>query len=67
MDPIDITYQLKKHSSSQADIARRLKVSRSAVCQVVCGVRSTPRIQKAIAGAIRRRVEDIWPDTAKNL
>ncbi len=67
MDPIDISYELRKHRSSQADIAKKLKVTRSAVCQVVYGVRSTPRIQRAIASVINRKVEDIWPDTVRSI
>lgn len=64
MDPIDINYQLRKHKSSQAEIARKLNVTRSAVNQVVYGTRRTRRIMNAIAKAVGMKVEKLWPDAA---
>lgn len=64
MDPIDINYLLRKNNSSQVAIARKLKVSRQMVSQVVHGVRPGHRVRKAIAKAVGRRVEDLWPDVA---
>lgn len=48
MVPRKITRLLQDKDSSQAEIARKLKVTDSAVSQVVHGKRGTPRIRRAI-------------------
>jgi lambda repressor-like predicted transcriptional regulator len=64
MDPIDINYQLKKKKSSQAAIAKKLKVNRSTVCDIIHGRQKSKRIMKAIAKVIGKEVKDIWPNAA---
>ncbi|GEM_PF-1257898 len=43
-------------------IATRIGVSKQAVYQVINGSRRTPSIRKAIAMAIGKPVEELWPD-----
>lgn len=64
MDPIDINYRIKKSNSSQADIARRLKIKRQTVNGVVHGKIVSRRIRKYIARVVGLRMRDIWPDAA---
>jgi transcriptional regulator with XRE-family HTH domain len=47
---------------SGAQIARTLKMDRSAVNKVVAGERKTLRIRKAVADAINTNINDLWPD-----
>ncbi|MDD3814400.1 MAG: hypothetical protein PHZ02_07115 [Desulfocapsaceae bacterium] len=50
---------------TQVEIANMLKVTPVAVHNVVSGKRKTPRIRKAIAMAIGKKVSEIWTDTPK--
>lgn len=65
MHPADITAALRKAGSSQAEIARRLKVSRTAVCSVVANrpANRSKRIARAISRQIGIPVDSIWPGT----
>ncbi len=47
----------------QVDIARRLRVSRSFVSEVVAGKKRTYRIRRAIARALGVTVAELWPDS----
>ncbi len=64
MDPIDINYWLLKNNSSQAKVAKKLKVSRNAVSLVVRGKSESARIKKTIAKIIGKKVVEIWPPAA---
>lgn len=64
MDHIDINYLLKKNGSSQAKIARKLGITRGAVCLVLKGKGESRRIKRAIAKIIGKKVSEIWPDAA---
>jgi lambda repressor-like predicted transcriptional regulator len=64
MDPIDIIYKLKKKKLSQADIARKLKVKRQVVNQVIHGRKQSATVKKAIAKILGKEVKDIWPNAA---
>jgi len=61
MDPFEITYQLRKNGTSQAEIARKLKITRTAVCMIVKGRGESKRVKKAIAKAIKMKISEIWP------
>lgn len=50
---------------SQVSIARKCKVPRSYVHQVLTGERTFPRIRQAIAEAVGKSVEQIWPPQEK--
>lgn len=50
----------------QVDICRKLKVTPAAVSRVVSGKKMT-KVREAIADALGKRVEDLWPDASANL
>ncbi len=64
MEPIYITYLLRKNGTSQAKIAKKLEVSKTAVSLVVAGRSTSARIKRAIAKALKMKVKEIWPDAA---
>jgi len=47
---------------TQSEIARSLGIKVASVNDVVSGKRKNPRIRSAIAEAIGKPVEKIWPD-----
>jgi len=51
---------------TQTQIARREKVSLSAVSQVVRGVMVSRRLRRAVAEALGVPVEEIWPPNKKD-
>lgn len=59
----DIKAALEKAGSSQADIARDLKVSKTTVFKVIRGRDSSRRVADAIAKKIGKPVSEIWPGT----
>ena len=44
----------------QADIARKLKVSKTAIHNVIKGISTSKRIKKAISDALGVNVNDLW-------
>ena len=46
---------------TQTQVARKLKVTVPAINSVIKGLRRNPRIRKAIADAVGRSVEQVWP------
>jgi len=62
MRPEEIKARLILRGITQAEIARRLKVSRGAISQVISGRERNQRIRKAIARALGLKVSDIWPE-----
>lgn len=46
----------------QADICRELNVKPSTVSLIVSGKKKSSRVRKAIAVALGKRVEDLWPE-----
>jgi transcriptional regulator with XRE-family HTH domain len=63
MTPIDLRILLLKAGVSQASIAKKLGVTLGFVNQIVYGRRSTKRVRMAIARAVGKRAEDLWPDS----
>jgi lambda repressor-like predicted transcriptional regulator len=61
MKPIQIKILMMRAGVSQADISRKLGVSRSFVNQVICGLRSTRRVRRAIASSVGKSVRKLWP------
>lgn len=61
LTPRQIRSELVLRGIKNADIARALGVTRSAVSNTIAGRRRKPRIRQAIALAISRSVENIWP------
>lgn len=50
--------------TSVSEIARRAGVTRQWVSLVVNGHKTSRRIRKAVASAVNKRVEDLWPDAS---
>lgn len=57
-----IKAELRARGMSLAAIARQLSVSRATVTCVCQGFRRSERVETAIATAIGKRPEDIWPE-----
>ncbi|MBN9477390.1 MAG: hypothetical protein ABS43_03675 [Bordetella sp. SCN 67-23] len=63
MNPYDIQAAIKKAGHSQASIARKLRVSRTAVTYVVRGDSNSKskRIAKTIAAITGKSLNELWP------
>ena len=61
MEPIDIRILLMRARKSQSQIARELGVTQGFVGQVILGLRHTQRVRSAIANAVGKPVEKLWP------
>ena len=64
-DPIEIKIDLIRANILQSQIARKLGVSKVIITNVIKGRRTSRRVKKAIAKAIGRRVEELWPADAE--
>lgn len=64
MTPNQIRAEMMLKNIRPVDIARRLNVTRSAVTNVIKGVKTSQRIRTAIAEAIGKDVDAIWPLSA---
>ncbi len=56
-----INAKLIRRGISQTEIAKRLKIDRSAVSNVIAGRRNTAYIRYAIADTLGLRYELVWP------
>ncbi len=65
MTPKEIKILLLRHDIKQAQIAKKLKVSRAAVSLVIKGTAESRRIKQAIAQALNMEVKDLWDDDEK--
>ncbi len=61
MNSIEIKILLYRKRKSIASIARELGVTDAAIHHVINGRRPSRRVRMAIAKAVGRRVEDLWP------
>ena len=64
MKPNEIRAALLLKDIRPVEIARKLNVGRSAVCNVITGYGKSRRIQEEIANMIGKTVEEIWPKWA---
>lgn len=62
MRPLDIKIDLMRNLTSQAAIGRKLGVSRAFVHQVIMRIRNTESVRQAIAKAIKKPYQEVWPD-----
>ena len=62
MTPLDIKIELMRAGISQADIARECRVSRSQVSRVIGNQCVSDHVRRAVATAIGKGVENIWPE-----
>ena len=65
MEPIEIIIHMKRARVSQSAIARKINVTPGFVNQVVWNVRRTGYVRRAIAKAVGKRVQELWPSYAK--
>lgn len=56
---------LKERRVTQTQIAGMLKVTPVSVNDVITGKRKTPRIRQAVALALGKSVNEIWPELAE--
>jgi transcriptional regulator with XRE-family HTH domain len=63
MDHIEIKILLLRAGVSQSAIARKLHVTVGFVNQIITGRRHTKRVRMAIAEAVGKQVEDLWPES----
>lgn len=66
MNPIEIKILMIRAGITQADIGRKLGLSRAFINQVVLGHRPTKQVKQAIAEAVGKPVEDLWPEESPN-
>ncbi len=66
MDRATRKYLLDKNGITQAEIARKLKIKPSTVCNVVKGTAESARVKQAIAKALDMAIETLWPDSNDN-
>jgi len=63
MKSIEIRVLLLRAGKTQGQIAKELGITRAFVNQVVLGVRHTSYIREAIAKAVGKPVEKLWPNS----
>jgi transcriptional regulator with XRE-family HTH domain len=61
MSPVEIKILLLRAGITQTSIAKKLGVTLGFVNQIVNGQRHTKRVRMAIARAVGKRIEDLWP------
>lgn len=61
MDPLEITYRLRRLGKSQAQIARDLGISSGVVSNVIHDRITAHSVASHIADLLGYRVEDLWP------
>lgn len=62
MNPLEIKAELIKRGIKQIEIAKKLKVTPTAVSQVIYGIRNYPIIREEIAKILNKKIEELWED-----
>lgn len=65
MEPTEIKILLLRKQITQAEIARRLDIKPSTVCNVIKGTATSARVKRAIAKVLELKIEDLWPKNHK--
>lgn len=60
MNPREIKAALMLKGVTQASIAKKLGITPSLISMVIQGREKTPRVRRAIAEEIGKKVEEIW-------
>jgi len=66
MTPIEIKIELLKAGVRQNQIAKKFGFTTSLVNQVVQGIRPARHVREAIAEAIGKPIEELWPEENPN-
>ena len=64
MTPVEIKVELLRKGKTLAEIASGLDLTPGHVSQVVWGKRRSPVVEEAVAKAIGRPVQKVFPDVA---
>jgi len=65
MTPTERKVLLLRAGITQTDIARELGITKNSINQEIHDRRTSKRIRKAIARAVDRPVEELWPQAKK--
>lgn len=66
MNPTEIKILLLRAGITQTSISQNLGVTLGFVNQIITGRRHTRRVREAIAKAVGRRVDELWPPEPQN-
>lgn len=66
MTPNEIRGAMVTAGTTGRAIAKKFNISGQAVSNVIYGKSKSPRVRAAIANAISRQVDEIWPDNNKS-
>jgi lambda repressor-like predicted transcriptional regulator len=67
MTPLEIKIELLKAGISIRQLARQEGVSHTAISYTIHGVNKGLRLREAVARALGKRLEEIWPSEAKTI
>lgn len=62
MTPLQIKIALLEAGIEQKEIAKRIGVTPPAVSQVIHGISSSIKIRRAVAEALGKSIDDLWPN-----
>jgi lambda repressor-like predicted transcriptional regulator len=65
MTPLEIKIELLKAGISIRQLAKQQGVSHTAMSYTIHGINKGFKLRKAVAQAIGKRVEEIWPPESK--
>jgi transcriptional regulator with XRE-family HTH domain len=63
MTPVEIKILLLRAGITQTAIAQKIGVTVCFVNQIISGYRPTQYVRQAIADAVGKRVEELWPES----
>ena len=67
MTPLEIKIELLKAGISIRQLARQAGVSHTAMSYTIHGVNKGLRLREAVARALGKRIEEIWPPETKTI
>ena len=67
MTPLEIKIELLKAGISIRQLARQEGVSHTAISYTIHGVNKGLRLREAVARALGKHLEEIWPSEAKTI
>jgi lambda repressor-like predicted transcriptional regulator len=67
MTPLEIKIELLKAGISIRQLARHVGVSHTAMSYTIHGINKSQRLRKAVAQAIGKNVDEVWPPASKKI